>query len=252
MNKVAKVFSGVLVFAAISGTADAQLLRDYVNDAGHMLGGNKKSNKSVITNTEITDGLRQALEMGAKTATNQLSLTDGFFGNALIKVLMPPEAKKVEDALRHIGMGSYVDKAILSMNRAAEDASTKALPIFVNAIKGMTVQDALGILKGNNDAATQYLKAKTNAQLTTAFRPVISASLDKVNATKYWSEVFEIYNNLPTTFNKVNPDLSAYVTERALNGLFIYVAEEENKIRINPAERITDILKKVFERQNKK
>jgi hypothetical protein len=113
----------------------------------------------------------------------------------------------------------------------------------------MSIQDALGILKGNKDAATQYLKGKTSAQLTAAFKPVIAASLEKVNATKYWREVFEIYNNLPTTFNKVNPDLTAYVTERALNGLFLYVAEEENKIRLDPTERVTDLLKKVFGKQ---
>ena len=132
------------------------------------------------------------------------------------------------------------------MNRAAEDATNQALPIFSSAIRSMTIMDAIGILKGNNDAATQYLKGKTNAQLTASFRPIIKASLDKVNATKYWAEVFEVYNNLPTTYNKINPDLSAYVTERAVAGVFVYVAEEEAKIRINPAARATDILKKVF------
>ncbi|MBC7554346.1 MAG: DUF4197 domain-containing protein, partial [Taibaiella sp.] len=246
MSKIAKLVTGIALVGMCT-TAHAQLLRDYMNDASRVLKGAKKStSKTTITNTEITEGLRQALELGAKTATNQLSAPNGFFGNALVKVLMPPEAKKVEDALRHVGMGTYVDKAILSMNRAAEDATKQALPIFGNAIKSMTIQDAIGILKGSNDAATQYLKSKTTTQLTSAFRPIISASLDKVNATKYWAEVFEVYNNLPTTFNKVNPDLSAYVTERALNGVFVYVAEEENKIRLNPAERVTDILKKVF------
>ena len=246
MVRIAKIFLGLALSICVSFQSDAQMLRDYVNDAGRIFNGKKKKDDKTITNTEITAGLREALQLGAKSATAKLAVTDGFFGKALIKVLMPPEAAKVENTLRQIGMGAYVDKAILSMNRAAEDASNQALPIFTNAIKSMTIQDALNILKGNNDAATQYLKGKTTAQLTAAFKPVISASLDKVNATKYWTEVFDVYNSLPTTFKKVNPDLSAYVTERALNGVFVYIADEENKIRMNPAARVSDLLKKVF------
>lgn len=244
--KAIKVIALSIGLTCVLGNVQAQVLREYMNDAKGMLGGKKKKNDNSITNTEIVAGLKEALDQGAKTATSRLSLKDGFFGNALVKVLMPPEAKKVENTLRQIGMGAYVDKAILSMNRAAEDATNQALPIFSSAIRSMTIMDAIGILKGNNDAATQYLKGKTNAQLTASFRPIIKASLDKVNATKYWAEVFEVYNNLPTTYNKINPDLSAYVTERAVAGVFVYVAEEEAKIRINPAARATDILKKVF------
>ena len=133
------------------------------------------------------------------------------------------------------------------MNRAAEDASGKALQIFIDAITSMSIQDGMNILKGGNDAATQYLKSKTTVALTKAFRPVIEQSLDKVHATEYWSDVFTTYNKLPTTFNKVNPDLPAYVTERALNGVFVYIADEEAKIRTNPAARVTDLLKKVFD-----
>lgn len=232
-------------FAAPS---QAQFLKNVMNDAGKLIGGKKGTKPGGPSNTEIVAGLKEALELGAKTATGKLSLQNGFFGNALVKVMMPAEAKRVETALRAVGMGSYVDKAILSMNRAAEDATNQALPIFVNAIKGMTVIDALGILKGNTDAATQYLKSKTSAQLTAAFRPAINASLDKVSATKYWAEVFDIYNALPTTNVKVNPDLPAYVTEKALAGIFTMVADQEAKIRTNPAERISDILKKVFEK----
>ncbi len=244
---IKKIALGVMLSMGIAATGQAQIFKNVVKNAGNVFGGKKTQGKTLgPTNTEITAGLREALEIGAKTATNKLSLKDGFLGNALVKVLMPPEAKKVENALRTIGMGSYVDKAIVAMNRAAEDASQQALPIFVNAIKGMTIQDALGILRGSDDAATQYLKGKTTAQLTAAFKPVISASLDKVNATKYWAEVFDIYNALPTTNNKVNPDLTGYVTERALNGIFLMVAEQEQKIRLNPAEQVTDILKKVF------
>lgn len=207
---------------------------------------NKSANGGSPTNSEIIAGLKQALEIGSKNAGNQLSALNGYFGNQLIKIMMPPEAQKVENTLRNIGMGAEVDKAIMAMNRAAEDAATKAAPIFVNAIKGMTIQDGVGILKGGNGAATNYLKQKTTGELTNAFRPVIENSLNKVDATKYWSQVFTIYNKLPTTRQKVNPDLTGYVTERALNGLFVTVEQEENKIRQDPAARVTDLLKKVF------
>jgi Protein of unknown function (DUF4197) len=231
--------------AGISANSNGQGINDYLNKAKSKV--NKKGGKKgSLSESDISSGLKEALQVGAKNATAKVSAVNGFFGNSLIKVLMPPEAKKVENTLREVGLGSKVDDAILAMNRAAEDASSKALPIFIDAIKGMSIQDAAGILKGGNDAATQYLKTKTTAALTTAFRPVIQASLDKVDATKYWSKVFTTYNELPMTFNKVNPDLPAYVTERALNGVFLYIAEEETKIRKDPAAQVTDLLKKVF------
>ena len=143
-------------------------------------------------------------------------------------------------------MGSLADKVILQMNRAAEDAAGKAVPIFINAITSMSIQDGLSILKGGNGAATNFLKQKTTVALTSAFRPVVQKSLNQLNVDTYWNQLFSTYNKLPITRNKINPDLTAYVTERALNGLFVTVAEEENKIRSNPASRVTDILKKVF------
>lgn len=199
-----------------------------------------------LTNDEVVAGLKEALSVGARNSSEKLSAENGFFGNALLKVLMPEEAKKVESTLRNIGMGNMVDNAILSMNRAAEQASKSAAPIFVDAITSMSIGDAMGILRGNDSAATSYLKGKTSMQLTNAFRPVIEDALQKTNATKYWKDVFETYNRLPTTMNKVNTDLSGYVTERALSGLFIQVALEEQKIRQDPAARVSDILKKVF------
>ena len=199
-----------------------------------------------LSNTDIVSALRQALEIGAQNAGSRLNTINGFFGNALIKVLMPPEAKNAENTLRQFGFGAQVDKAILSMNRAAEDAAGKAVPIFINAIRNMNIQDGLNILKGGNGAATAYLKNATTTELTTAFRPVIQNSLNKVNATAYWGDVTRIYNGLPTTRNKINPDLAGYVTERALYGLFVTIAEEENKIRTNPSARVTDLLGKVF------
>ncbi|HEY6956626.1 MAG TPA: DUF4197 domain-containing protein, partial [Flavisolibacter sp.] len=146
--------------------------------------------------------------------------------------------------LRSLGMGKLVDDAILSMNRAAEDASKSAAPIFVNAVKQMSIQDAVGILKGGDFAATNYLKDKTTSPLTEAFRPVIENSLKKVDATKYWNTVFTTYNKFTT--DKVNPDLSAYVTEKSLAGIFHQVGLEEQKIRKDPMARTSDILKKVF------
>jgi hypothetical protein len=143
-------------------------------------------------------------------------------------------------------MGNLVDDAILRMNRAAEDASKSAAPIFVDAVKKMTVSDALGILRGTDTAATSYLKKTTTPKLTASFKPVIDSSLEKTDATKYWKTVFETYNNLPTTFKKVDPDLSSYVTQKALSGIFYYVAQEEAKIRKDPAAQATDLLKKVF------
>jgi hypothetical protein len=248
MSIVRKSLLSVVVSVGIVAGAQAQILRDYVQDAGHMVNSykGKKKTGGALSESEISAGLKQALQVGAQNATGKVATVNGFFGNALIKVLLPPEALKVERTLRQIGMGAIVDKAILSMNRAAEDASGKAVPIFTNAITSMSIQDAVGILKGGNNAATSYLKSKTTASLTAAFRPVIEASLDKANATKYWADVFNAYNDLPTTFKKVNPDLAGYVTERALNGVFVYIADEETKIRMNPAARVTDLLKKVF------
>ncbi|MFZ1798502.1 MAG: DUF4197 domain-containing protein, partial [Chitinophagaceae bacterium] len=180
--------------------------------------------------------------------TGALSQVNGFFGNAIVKVLMPPEAQKVESTLRSVGFGSLVDNAILSMNRAAEDAAKSATPIFVNAIQQMTIADAYGILKGGDFAATNYFKDKTTAALTQAFSPVINSSLQKVDATKYWKDIFTTYNKFST--KPVNTDLSAYVTQKAIDGIFYEIGLEEQKIRQDPAARVTDLLKKVFSNTN--
>ncbi len=199
---------------------------------------------NALTNDEIISGLKEALKVGTENGTQKLSIVDGFFKDAVIKILMPPEAQKVEKTLRNLGMGKQVDNAILSMNRAAEDAAKSAAAIFINAIQQMSFQDALGILKGGEFAATNYLKEKTTAALTAAFRPVIENSLEKVNATKNWNTVFTTYNKFSS--DKVNTDLPAYVTEKALAGIFYQVGQEEQKIRKDPLARTSDILKKVF------
>lgn len=209
------------------------------NQASKMLGGGSK-----LSASEVAEGLKAALNQGVGKGTSQLSALDGYLGNAAIKILMPPEAKKVEQTLRSMGLGRQVDQAITSMNRAAEDAAKSAAPIFLNAIKGMTIQDAFSILGGKEDAATNYLKQQTTSALTQAFSPVIDSSLTKVDATKYWNSIFTSYNRIAS--EKINPDLTAYVTERALNGLFYQLAQEEANIRKNPAARGSEILKKVF------
>jgi len=205
--------------------------------------GSSSSGKG-LSNDDIISGLKEALRVGADSTVKKLGSADGFFKDAAIKILMPEEAKKVEQSLRSLGMGSLVDKAILSMNRAAEDAASGVGSIFWNAIKNMNVADGLQILRGGDFAATDFLKKNTTTEVTEKFRPVIEASLVKVDATKYWKEVFSKYNMLSS--KPVNTDLTAYVTERTLQGLFHNISLEEQKIRKDPAAQVTGILKQVF------
>jgi hypothetical protein len=204
----------------------------------------KVSGSKALTNDDIIGGLKEALNVGTQKGTEKLSAVDGFFKDAAIKILMPEEAKKAENKLRMMGMGKQVDNAILSMNRAAEEAAKSASPVFINAIKGITIQDGFSILKGGDFAATDYLKSKTVASLTEAFRPSIEAALKKADATKCWNTVFTTYNKFSS--DKVNTDLTAYGTEKALAGIFYQVGQEEQKIRKDPMARTTDVLKKVF------
>ena len=222
------------------GSVHAQDLKGFLKKATSLVHGGD----SLSTN-DVASGLKEALSKRAQEGTAKISNVDGFFKDAAIKILMPPEAVKAEKTLRGLGLGSQVDDAILSMNRAAEDASKSASPIFINAIKQMSIEDAWGILKGGDSSATRYLRTKTTSPLTAAFKPVIDQSLAKVDATKYWNSVVNAYNKV-AIFNKINPDLSAYVTEKALSGIFYEIAQEEVKIRKDPAERTTEILKKVF------
>lgn len=253
MKKLLLVTGSLLM---LSIATEAQVFKNVIKNVTKKDSSGKSGISNVFKNAtsakglsseEIGNGLKEALSVGAKNASQQLSSVDGFFKDAAIKILMPPEALKVEKTLRNMGMGKLVDNAILSMNRAAEDASKQAAPIFINAIKQMTIQDAVGILKGGDFAATDYLKNKTTSQLTEAFRPVIESSLQKVDATKYWKAMFTAYNKF--SFNKVNPDLPAYVTEKSLAGIFHQVGLEEQKIRKDPVARTTDLLKKVFSNQ---
>ena len=201
-----------------------------------------------ITQYEASQGIKEALAQGLAKAVLQLNTMDGFYKDNLYKILLLPDAKKVENTLRSLGFNSLVDKAILQINRGAEDAAGYAKPIFVDAIKSMTLNDAIGLVKNGDTSATHFFRTKTTEKLFAAFLPVIKSSLDKVEATKYYGDLINKYNNFPTTFNKVNPDLAGFVTVKATDALFELVAKEELNIRNNFTARTTDILKKVFGR----
>ncbi len=199
-----------------------------------------------FTEAEAADGIKEALGQGLGKAVFQLNTTDGFFKDQFYKVLLPPDAKKIENTLRDLGLGSMVDKAILQINRGAEDAVGYAKPIFIDAIKNMSFSDAIGLVKNGDTSATHFFREMTTEKLIAAFTPVIKSSLDKVNATKYYGDIVNKYNDFPTTFKKINPDLTRFVTIKATEALFDLVAKEEKNIRNNFAARTTDILKKVF------
>lgn len=199
-----------------------------------------------VTEAEAGAGIKEALSQGLSKAVLQLNKEDGFFKDALYKILIPPDAKKIENTLRDLGMSKMVDKAILQINRAAEDAAGYAKPIFVDAIKNMTIADAIGLVKNGDTSATHFFRVKTTDKLIAAFQPVIKNSLDKVDATKYYGDMVTTYNNFPTTFKKLNPDLPGHVTNKAVQALFDLVAKEELNIRQNLAARTTDLLRKVF------
>lgn len=198
------------------------------------------------TNEEAAGGLRDALSQGVGKGVDILSASGGFNKNNAIRILLPPEAAKIESTLRNLGMGSEVDRVITKLNEGAENAVKTAKPVFVDAIKKMTITDALNIVTGGNGSATNYLKKTTTQSLTTAFKPVIQNSLNQVGVTKYWDDLVKVYNALPTTTNKLNPDLNAFVTEKALTALFSKVEQEENLIRKDPTKRLTALMKKVF------
>ncbi len=204
------------------------------------------SGSGAISSTEAAGGLKEALTKGFITAVGLLSKEDGFYGNSLVKIPWPEEAKFVMDAMEKIGMQNQVDKVTLSLNRAAEKAAGEALDVFVQSVKQMTFQDAMGILLGGDGAATEYLKRTTTSVLADKFRPIIDNSLGAVNATKYWGDAIGIYNKIPFVNKKVETDLTLFVTQKALQGVFLRVEEQENKLRGNIGMRDTPLLKKVF------
>lgn len=202
-----------------------------------------------ITNFQIAAGLKEALQNGVKNQVTALTVQDGFFKNELVKILLPEELQKVDRALRSVGLSNLADEGLKVLNRAAEDAVGEAIPVFADAITGMTIVDARNILLGDKNSATLYLKNATSGALYQKFNPIINNSFKKVGADKIWTDLITRYNNLPLTAD-VNPDLTDYVTNEALKGVFTMVAVEEVEIRANVAKRTSDLLKRVFALQD--
>lgn len=228
---------------ALTGCEEMQQIANQIpTGTGEGIGG--------VSGYQISQGLKQALEIGVDDGVKKLSKKDGFFKNSMTKILLPEELQTVDRTLRSIGLGSLADEGLKLLNRAAEDAVTEAAPIFKNAIMGMTFNDAKGILLGNNNAATTYLENKTTNQLFSAFQPKVKNSLGKVGADDIWAQIITQYNNF--TGKTVTTDLNAYVTQQAINGVFKMVAQKEEGIRNNIGLRTTPLLKEVFGLQDKK
>lgn len=227
---------GLLTVGLFTGsTCDPKVMEDVLNSVL----------ETTITEQEVASGLMEALVQGATNGSDLLSKVNGYLGNPQVKIPFPPEAQKIETTLRDLGMNKMCDDVINSLNRAAENAAIEAKPILINSIRSMTITDAMDILFGANDAATEYLKKTTTTQLTDKFSPIIESSLNKVGATKYWTDAVNYYNKIPLVAD-LNPDLEAYVTAKALEGLFYMVEQEELKIRQDPAARAAEIVQKVF------
>ncbi len=231
-----------LTFILILNLTSCAELQEVVNSL-------PQSSGAILSNTDIADGLRQALDLGIEQQVTKLTQKDGFFKNNLVKIGLPKELQKVDKGLRDIGLGNVADEGLKVLNRAAEDAVKEATPIFVKAVKDISFNDAKAILMGNDDAATQYLTTKTQNELYRKFEPVISTSFAKVGADQIWSNLISKYNALPFTTN-VNPDLTQYVTEEALKGVYTMIAIEEKDIRNSVSSRTTDVLRTVFALQD--
>ncbi len=204
-----------------------------------------------LTNLDISNGLKAALDKGISDQVSKLTAEKGFYNNQLVKIALPAELKKVDETLRKFGLGDLADKGLIALNATASDAVKTATPIFVNAIKRMNFNDARAILMGDNKAATTYLTKTTNNQLYASFNPVIKNSFDKVGAAEIWTQLITKYNQIPF-ISKVNPDLTDYVTQKALSGVYTMIAVEEQKIRTDFSERSSALLQKVFALQDKK
>jgi RNA binding exosome subunit len=234
MKKIILVFS-VLIF---SSCAELQTIAENYPQTG-------------VSNTEIASGLRQALDMGIEKQVTKLTEENGFYGNELVRITLPPELQKVDKTLRDVGLDALADEGLKVLNRAAEEAVKEATPIFVNAVKEITFNDARNILLGQDNAATLYLTGKTKEPLYSKFNPVVTNSLEKVGATQVWSNIINRYNSLPLT-NNVNPDLADYVTNQALEGVYTMIAIEEKEIREKVSARTTNLLQRVFALQDSK
>ncbi|WP_343606785.1 DUF4197 domain-containing protein [Fluviicola sp.] len=239
-----KISIAIAVFISTSYLASAQTLGKIVSK-GKELTTTSSSGKSSLTNDEVVSGLREALTTGAKTAASSASVVDGFYKNQNIFIPWPAQAASMKDRLVKLGMQKQVTEFEESMNRAAEEAAKSAFDIFAGAVKGMSVTDGFAILNGGDTAATHYLREKTTPALTEKFTPIIKTAMEKVRVTEYWNPLVTAYNKIPGV-TKQNPDLEAYVTAKAINGLMLLISEQEAKIRKDPAAQVTALLQKVF------
>ena len=243
-NKITLVLFGTLLFIS------CDVLNEAANQANNLVGQNENSTEGVaaLTNGEVISGLREALNVGIENSVKNTSVMDGFLNNTEIRLPFPPDAEKVKQKALDLGLDGQVEKFETTLNRAAEEASKEALPIFVNAIKNMSVEDGFTILNGGNGAATNYLKNQTESQLKEAFLPKVKEAISKVKLTEYWNPLITKYNTAMTLTGgqKLNPDLDQFVTEKAIQGLFHMVEKEEDKIRLDPMARVTDLLSRVF------
>ena len=237
----------LIIFILLSDHVFSQSWKDLKKAANKIKKEVKNTSKkvSLFSEKDAAAALKQALGKGVKKGVQVLSIKDGFFKNPRVKIPFPPEAKSIFDKLKKLGLQKELNKVVESLNRAAEDATKSAKPIFINAIKGMTINNAINIVKGNETAGTDYLYSSTNSKLLDTFKPNIKTSLNKVDATKHWKVVMTAYNKIPF-IKKINPNLELYVTQKTIDGLFHILSEEEKDIRKNPQKRTTEILKKVF------
>lgn len=243
-NKLNYLGAFAMLCILISACTSAQL-QQTADAAKNAMNSTGAAAPAPLSNQEVINGLREALTVGTNNSSSFASKLDGFYKNPTLFIPFPPEAQKVKDKIDALGLKDQTDKFVLTLNRAAEEAVKDAAPVFVNAITSMTITDGFTILKGGDNAATQYLKDKTSAELRTKFTPVVQNAINKVELTKYWNPIITTYNKIPFV-EKQNPDLTAYVTERAMQGLFKLIADEELKIRKDPMARVTDILQRVF------
>jgi hypothetical protein len=240
-----RIIIGCTIFLTLTGSC--QVINDVFNKGSISKKAKsiKKGSSPALTNEEVIEGLKEALAIGTNNSSSLAGKMDGFYKNPRLYIPWPEEAKAMKEKLLKLGFSGKIEEFELSLNRAAEEAALNASPVFIDAIKKMSVQDGFAILKGNDTSATNYLRKTTYAPLKEKFMPVVQAAIEKVSVTKYWNPLVTAYNRLPGV-TKQNPDLDEYVTNKTINGLMILIADEETKIRRNPAARVTDLLKKVF------
>ncbi len=233
----------LLIFSIAANTMIAQInlskLKSSAKKAQEVI------NPSELKHGDVVKGLKEALIVGATNSSADASQKGGFYNNSLIRIPFPEDVEKMKTTLIKAGMQMQVNHFEKTLNEAAEDASNYAKEIFINAVKNMSINDAMTILKGNDNAATNYLKKQTSKELRVKFKPVVKNSIEKVHLTKYWGSLVNRYNAIPLT-KEVNADLEDYITNEAIEGLFVLIAKEEKNIRNNPKARVSEILQKVF------